>query len=105
MQRFLLRAWRWKAQCPRAVAGLPQNAALHRKDKVIDERLQPVASMGLEVGCGRTKRGMRPLFNGVQIRGNRLKGIAQSPQIGADFCIHGRHRWNEFNQLKFNDNI
>jgi hypothetical protein len=77
----------------RAVARLSQDAALYGKNEVIDERFQPVASMGLEVCCGRTKRGVRPSFNGVQIRGNRLKGAAQSSQIGADFCIHGRHRW------------
>jgi hypothetical protein len=74
-------------------ARLPQDAALYRKDKVIDERLQPVASISLEVFGGQTKRRMRPSFNGIQIRGNRFKGVAQSRQIGADFCIHGRHRW------------
>ena len=91
--RFLPRVLlRWKAQCLRAVARLPQDAALYRKNKVIDECLKAVASICLEVCCGRKKRRMRPLFNGIQIRGNRLKGVSQSPQIGADFCIHGRHR-------------
>jgi hypothetical protein len=62
------RLGQWKAQCSRAVARLPQDAALYRKDKVIDERLQPVASISLEVFGGQTKRRMRPLFNGIQIR-------------------------------------
>jgi hypothetical protein len=72
---------------------LPHDAALYRKDKVIDECLEAVASICLEVCCGRAKRRMRPLFNSIQIRGNRLEGVSQSSQIGACFCIHGRHRW------------
>jgi hypothetical protein len=62
----------------RAAARLPQDAALYRKDKVIDECLEAVASICLEVCCGRAKRRMRPLFNGIQIRGNRLEGVSQS---------------------------
>jgi len=93
MPGFLLAPWRWKAPYARAVARLPQDAALYRKDEVIDERLQAVAPISLEVFGSRTKRRMRPLFNGIQIRGNRLKGVAQSSQIGVDFCVHGRHRW------------
>ena len=85
--------WGWKAECLRAAVRLPQDAALYCKDKVIDECLEAVASISLEVFRGRTKRRMRPLFNGIQIRGNRLKGVAQSPQIGVEFSIHGRHRW------------
>jgi hypothetical protein len=83
----------WKAHYLRAVARLPQDAALYRKNKVIDEVLQAVAPICLEICRGRTKRRMRPLFNGIQIRRNRLKGVSQSPQIGTHFCIHGRHRW------------
>jgi hypothetical protein len=50
------------------LAGLSQEAALDRKDEVIDECLQAVAATRLEVGCGRPKQSMRPLFNGIQIR-------------------------------------
>lgn len=57
---------------------LPQDAALYRKDKVIDECLEAVASISLEVFGGRAKRRMRALFNGIQIRRNRLKGVSQS---------------------------
>jgi hypothetical protein len=73
-------------------AGLAQGAAFYRVDKVIDACLEAVASISLEVFGGRTKRRMRPLFNGIQIRGNRLEGVSQSSQIGAEFGIHGRHR-------------
>ena len=65
MPRFLLRAL-WRV-CG-LLAGLPQDAALHRKDEVIDECLQAVAATRLEVGRGRPKQSMRPLFNGIQIR-------------------------------------
>jgi hypothetical protein len=82
----------WKAQCLRAVARLPQDTALYRKNKVIDECLQAVAPISLEICRGRTKQRMRPLFNGIQIRRNRLKGVSQPSQIGAEFGIHGRHR-------------
>ncbi len=68
-----------------AVARLPKDAALHRKNEVIDECLEAVAPICLEICCGRTKRRMRSLFDGIQIRRNRLKGISQSPQIGTDF--------------------
>jgi hypothetical protein len=50
------------------LAVLSQEAALDRKDEVIDECLQAVAATRLEVGCGRPKQSMRPLFNGIQIR-------------------------------------
>lgn len=50
-----------------AVARLPQDAALYRKNKVIDESLEAVVSVCLEICRGRTKRRMRPLLNGIQI--------------------------------------
>ena len=56
---------------------LPQDAALYGKDKMIDECLEAVAR--LEILGGRTKRRMRPLFNGIQIRGNRFERVPQSP--------------------------
>jgi hypothetical protein len=76
------------------VRSLSQDAALHREYEVIDERLQAVPAAGLEVGCGRPKQGVWPLFNGIQVSGKRLKGSLQSSQIGTHFYIHGRHRWN-----------
>jgi hypothetical protein len=87
---FAAWAWRWKAYV--CVARLPQHAALYRKDIVVDECLEAVAAASLEILGGRPKRRMRPLFDGIQICGNRLKGVSQSSQIGADFGIHGRHR-------------
>jgi hypothetical protein len=90
-----------RLKCLRAVARLPQDATLYCKDEVIDECLEAVASISLEVFGGRTKRRMRPLFNGIQIRGNRLEGVSQSSQIAAEFGIHGRHRKTpQINQLK-----
>jgi hypothetical protein len=72
-------------------ADLPQDATLYREDEVIDECLKAVAPVCLEVFGGQTKRRMRALFNGIQIRRNRLKGVSQSSQIGAGFGIHSRH--------------
>ncbi|MEH2536033.1 hypothetical protein V1277_004667 [Bradyrhizobium sp. AZCC 1588] len=72
---------------------LPQDALFYRKGKTIDECLKAVSLISLEILGGRAKGGVRPLLNRVQVRGNRLKGVSQSSQIGTKFCIHGRHRW------------
>jgi hypothetical protein len=78
-----------------AAGGLPQDAALYREDKVVDECLEPVAPASLEVFRGHAQGGVWPLFNGVQIRRNGLESVSQSPQIGTVFGIHGRHRWKQ----------
>ena len=78
-----------------AAGGLPQDATLYREDKVVDECLKPVAPISLEVFGGHAQGGMGALFNGVQIRRNGFKGVSQSPQIGTEFGIHGRHRWKQ----------
>jgi hypothetical protein len=74
-------------------AGLPQDALFYRKSKTIDECLKAVSLISLEILGRRAKGGVRPLLNRVQIRGNRLKGVSQSSQIGTELRIHGRHRW------------
>ena len=58
---------------------LPQLAALYSKDEMIDAGLEAVAAQFFEILGRQAKRWMGPLFNGVQIRRNRLEGAAQSP--------------------------
>jgi len=72
---------------------LSQDTLFYRKGKTIDECLEAVSLISLKILGGRAKGGVRPLLNRVQVRGNRLKGVPQSSQIGIRFCIHGRHRW------------
>jgi hypothetical protein len=86
-------------------AGLSQLAALYREDEMIDAGLEAVASQFFEILGRQAKRRVRPLFNGVQIRRNRLEGVAQSPQIRTEFVVHGRHRSNGINQLMFKDRV
>jgi hypothetical protein len=73
---------------------LSQDAALYRKDEVVDERLQAVAPTCFELGCGQTQRRVRPLFDNIQICRHRLQGMPQPSQLGTHFYTHGRHRLN-----------
>ncbi|MCK1643038.1 hypothetical protein IVA95_37135 [Bradyrhizobium sp. 157] len=85
---------RWTARLLRVAAGLPQDALFYRKGKTIDECLEAISLISLEILGRRAKGGVRPLLNRIQIRGNRLKGVSQSSQIGTELRIHGRQRWN-----------
>ncbi|ANW00388.1 hypothetical protein LMTR13_09625 [Bradyrhizobium icense] len=63
----------------RVVASLSQDAALYRKGKTIDECLEAISLISLEIFGSRAEGGVRPLLNRIQVRGNRLEGISQSP--------------------------